>query len=161
MAANNLRAGATSFTPGGSAPPTQDSFTEYTEMTETIEADIGATEMNGLAEAMNNTGVQASPAPVTGLPAHMVKHAAEFWFPECRDCSCCKGFKHGCSCASANTGVCRCSPQTQAPAAPQNQAPKAAQYNRAPAGQQPSVICKFFLSPNGCRNGNNCRFAHS
>lgn len=24
--------------------------------------------------------------------------ASEFWFPECRNCSCCKGFKHGCGC---------------------------------------------------------------
>ena len=34
-------------------------------------------------------------------------HAEEFWFPECRNCTCCNGFKHGCSCASANGGVCR------------------------------------------------------
>jgi hypothetical protein len=35
-------------------------------------------------------------------------HFAEIWYPECRDCPCCRGFKHGCSCVATNNGVCMC-----------------------------------------------------
>lgn len=34
------------------------------------------------------------------------QHAAEFWFPECRNCPCCKGFKHGCACRSPIQDTC-------------------------------------------------------
>jgi hypothetical protein len=33
-------------------------------------------------------------------------HAREFWFPESRDCTCCKGFKLGCSCCT-NLEACQ------------------------------------------------------
>ena len=32
--------------------------------------------------------------------------AADFWFPESRNCPCCKGFKHGCSCRSQGVDTC-------------------------------------------------------
>lgn len=32
--------------------------------------------------------------------------ANEIWFPECRDCSCCNGFKHGCACCSGRVKTC-------------------------------------------------------
>lgn len=38
----------------------------------------------------------------------LTAHAAEFWFPECRNCSCCKGFKHGCDCCKRGDGVTFC-----------------------------------------------------
>merc|ERR1712238_503781 len=50
-------------------------------------------------------------------PSHMAKHAAEFWFPECRECSCCQGFKYGCKCAASNGGSCTCSADDDAPTA--------------------------------------------
>jgi hypothetical protein len=33
-------------------------------------------------------------------------HAKEFWFPECRNCECCKGFKHGCGCCVGGVDTC-------------------------------------------------------
>ena len=33
-------------------------------------------------------------------------HAKEFWFPESRNCSCCKGFKHGCDCCAGGVDTC-------------------------------------------------------
>lgn len=38
----------------------------------------------------------ATPSTQTGA---LSSHAAEFWFPESRSCTCCNGFKHGCRCA--------------------------------------------------------------
>lgn len=38
----------------------------------------------------------ATPMTQTGV---LSSHAAEFWFPESRSCTCCNGFKHGCRCA--------------------------------------------------------------
>jgi len=34
-------------------------------------------------------------------------HAAEFWFPESRNCPCCKGFKHGCKCRVGPITCCQ------------------------------------------------------
>ena len=33
--------------------------------------------------------------------------ANEFWFPESRNCPCCKGFKHGCRCRIGNITTCK------------------------------------------------------
>ncbi len=44
------------------------------------------------------------------IPQHngvLSKHAAEFWFPECRNCLCCKGFKHGCPCCVGAINTCK------------------------------------------------------
>ena len=35
---------------------------------------------------------------INSLGGKLSTHAAEFWFPESRNCTCCKGFKHGCEC---------------------------------------------------------------
>ena len=34
-------------------------------------------------------------------------HANEFWFPECRNCPCCRGFKHGCKCRTPQVTSCQ------------------------------------------------------
>lgn len=113
-----------------------------------IENGMDAYQEDDLAEAMNNTSV-ASPAPVTGLPAHLARHAAEFWFPECRDCACCNGFKHGCPCVATNNGQCTCAGKGEG-------LPAGA---AAPSGGA-KPVCKFFLSSGGCRFGDGCRFSH-
>ena len=130
MTSKSLNAGAASFTPtlatgnegddvsttpsanelpdedAATGPPAQlaaamrDSFSEYAEMVENIEE-----EMDQDASAPPDNVPDGGQ---TRLPPHMVQHAAEFWFPECRDCSCCQGFKHGCKCAAANGGSCVC-----------------------------------------------------
>jgi len=44
----------------------------------------------------------------SSLPSNIEKYDAEIWYPECRDCLCCRGFKHGCTCATSNNRICRC-----------------------------------------------------
>jgi hypothetical protein len=139
---NQLRADATTFTPTFmTAPATFDD--SFGQMATDIENEVNDAEVDELAVAMNDA-VMANEAggQVSSLPAHMKKHAAEFWFPdsryeskekrcECRnfvshlscsllcfdqsfrDCTCCKGFKHGCSCQASNNGVCVCSANTK------------------------------------------------
>mmetsp|Transcript_25491 Transcript_25491/g.46041 ORF Transcript_25491/g.46041 Transcript_25491/m.46041 type:complete len:186 (+) Transcript_25491:97-654(+) len=72
--------------------------------------DIDNDNVDLLSSAMNNTTITTSSASTvatttSSLPAHLANKAAEFWFPECRDCTCCNGFKHGCGCG----GLCTCS----------------------------------------------------
>lgn len=175
MASNNnngLRAGAVSFTPmapAGTAagdvedyaPPLDmnDSFAEHVEMIDTLEQEIEAAAPYIPVAA---TAAATSTARVeTGLPSHMKAHAAEFWFPECRDCTCCKGFKHGCTCSPSNYGVCSvCSGVQTAP--PPSAAPPVSAASAPPSAYSSNKSpCKFFSSPRGCRFGDKCRFAHS
>jgi len=44
--------------------------------------------------------------PVPYDERSLTKYANEFWFPECRNCICCEGFKHGCKCCV--NGVIAC-----------------------------------------------------
>jgi hypothetical protein len=154
MASNGLSAGAASFKPMAAAPAADietsvvkdkdgsSSFEHHEEV-------IGGIET---VEAVNNPSFSNnSPKVGTALPSHLAAHAAEFWFPECRDCSCCNGFKHGCTCAPSNYGICSvCSGvQTAGPSPPVK-----------PSSGSKSQ-CRFFLSPRGCKFGDSCRFAHS
>mmetsp|Transcript_30479 Transcript_30479/g.73128 ORF Transcript_30479/g.73128 Transcript_30479/m.73128 type:complete len:100 (+) Transcript_30479:79-378(+) len=89
-----LNANATSFTPSVPAMPGRIDDSENG----TASSDVNA--------QMNDTGM-ANPAPTNAaLPPHMKKHAAEFWFPQSRDCACCNGYKHGCACQASNNGTC-------------------------------------------------------
>eukprot|EP01035_Chromulina_nebulosa_P037910 gene37910-51193_t len=49
--------------------------------------------------------------PVGATPSQngiLSPHAAEFWFPDSRNCPCCKGYKHGCNCCSTpGSNTCR------------------------------------------------------
>jgi CCCH-type zinc finger len=192
-----LNAGAATFTPtvvgGGQPSPSstaagantapalpatdagviEDSFSEYAEMMDNIEdamedeADVGfATETPAAATDSHNT------APQTSLPPHLQRHAQEFWFPECRDCSCCNGFKHGCRCAASNGGECFCTkggtpPFVGATVAAAGAAPGGGIHNHSVSGGRGRggggrgrVPCKFFFSQGGCRYGDNCTFSH-
>lgn len=155
MASNSLNAGASSFTPTvpNAAPPTQDSFTEYAEMVETIEGEMHDDSMNDLSAAMNNSSVAPPPAAEagTGLPSHLAKHATEFWFAEARDCTCCNGFKFRCPCTSTR-GACKCSPDPGMGAV--------APSRGGGGGKKKAPMCKFFAAGN-CRFGDQCRFSHS
>jgi CCCH-type zinc finger len=58
------------------------------------------------ASGRNSTG---SYLPVGAVPRQngvLSVHAKEFWFPECRNCTCCKGFKHGCDCCAGGVDTC-------------------------------------------------------
>jgi hypothetical protein len=62
----------------------------------------------------NAYGVRAGGGGGGVLPAGAVPsqggklsaHAAEFWFPECRNCPCCSGYKHGCKCRDTGVDTC-------------------------------------------------------
>lgn len=110
-------------------------------------------------------------------------HAAEFWFPECRNCPCCKGFKHGCPCRSPAVDSCthaECIDQVyktsvtnnlalrpEVPSPTASSSAPSASPARAVASHSPSSpasygggpVCKFFLS-GGCQFGASCRFVH-
>ena len=65
------------------------------------------------AEMEKSPTVKASTAyvPAAAVPRQngkLSQFAGEFWFPECRNCPCCKGFKHGCDCCKAGNGVDTC-----------------------------------------------------
>jgi hypothetical protein len=102
-------------------------------------------------------------------------HAAEFWFPECRHCPCCKGFKHGCGCCNGGVNTCTnanchatepvAASSSSPPPAPAP-APRPA-YTPSPRGPPISPsgggasgqVCRFFLT-GSCRFGAACNFVH-
>ncbi|KAI2501285.1 hypothetical protein MHU86_13148 [Fragilaria crotonensis] len=158
MSADGLNTMASTFIPGGSTAsseqPFDDSFAQYAQMMDDIEAEVEAEDANIMVPP---------PTPITdtsALPAHLARHAAEFWYPECRDCQCCNGYKNGCSCCQTNGGVCRCTGTSGSwqPAAPGNVNIDSVPYGGESGSGKP--LCKFFQSPGGCRFGDGCRFGH-
>ncbi|KAL7479184.1 hypothetical protein ACHAW6_004926 [Cyclotella cf. meneghiniana] len=130
-----------------------------------IDADLHNDEMDVLTSVMTDTALSSSTVAPSGnsyarstLPAHQVNHAAEFWFPECRECDCCRGFKHGCSCG----GLCVCSAKGNHGASLLSDA-----ISLVPCGDKSNeemgsskTPCKFYKLGN-CRFGDSCRFSHS
>jgi len=206
MTSNSLNAGASTFTPGGSSNDNnksvlstgtigsgsqlRDSFTEMVEgIDNVIDQDAhGTPSPSDVTTPHTSGGVNAINAPAlkTSLPSHMAKHAAEFWFPECRECSCCQGFKYGCKCAASNGGSCTCSADDDAPTAAtttttihscQGQMDNANFHQQqrvySSGGRQISggggngnvrrkaTPCRFFFTKQGCRFGNSCNFDHT
>ena len=51
-------------------------------------------------------GAYLPPGAVPSQNGVLSAHAKEFWFPECRNCTCCKGFKHGCDCCTGGVDTC-------------------------------------------------------
>ena len=51
-------------------------------------------------------GAYLPPGAVPSQNGVLNAHAKEFWFPECRNCTCCKGFKHGCDCCTGGVDTC-------------------------------------------------------
>ncbi|KAG7361188.1 zinc finger domain containing protein [Nitzschia inconspicua] len=190
MYSKGLNAGAASFTPnvgGASAAPAvpeqdpgarEDSFSEYAEMMDNIEDAMEDSHEGSPPESPPAVTANSSMAPQTSLPPHLQKHAQEFWFPECRDCTCCNGFKHGCRCAPSNGGTCVCAGAGTIPAPSAAPVPAASgrSYQEMSghnnnnsfagrgrgrgAGGRGRVPCKFFFSQGGCRYGDNCTFSH-
>eukprot|EP01038_Epipyxis_sp_PR26KG_P010158 gene10158-13665_t len=144
------------------------------------------------AESIGTNTSSRAYIPAGAMPQQngvLSKHAAEFWFPECRNCPCCKGFKHGCQCRTASNENCK-DPQcvdiayqssvnnqlesritNNAPPAPATRGSSTLQIspptppishtnsNTAPVNS-PGIICKFESSPTGCMYGSKCRFKH-
>jgi len=172
MISSDLKATAVSFIPGGALSTGEttkldDSFSAYMDFVADID---DAMDNDGSNEVFNDNPSPTDVGTVSGLPSHLAKYANEFWFPESRDCVCCKGFKYGCQCAPTNGGCCSsCCPegggasnplaaslQPSLPLSPQSPVDKG--QGRHDRNQK---ICKFFLSSNGCRFGQECRFLHA
>jgi len=65
---------------------------------------------NPNAVSFPNTRKAAAFLPAGATPQQngvLSPHAAEFWFPECRNCPCCKGYKHGCQCRKGSVDTCQ------------------------------------------------------
>mmetsp|Transcript_18792 Transcript_18792/g.31474 ORF Transcript_18792/g.31474 Transcript_18792/m.31474 type:complete len:290 (-) Transcript_18792:497-1366(-) len=110
-------------------------------------------------------------------------YAAEFWFPECRFCTCCNGFKHGCACCRKGDGTDTCQAtgcegggDGGGGGGGANSAPTGSTSSNSPsisistgmppppagtasAGGSPA-FCTYEMSPQGCRFGSGCRFRH-
>ena len=92
--------------------PPADQYGEYADEEDRAMAELEE-EMH---RARGVTGVAGRGGGSSGsyLPAGAVPrqngvlsvHAKEFWFPECRNCACCKGFKHGCECCVGGVDTC-------------------------------------------------------
>ena len=148
--------GASSGTLGNESAvsvPTQDSFRIYEEMMDTIES-----ELESDAVVMNSS--YSSP-----------HYLAELWFPECRDCTCCKGFKHACECVVVLVGggsgdavfscsKCQVMPGCDGTKSSTLGSERGGEETSVPSCGKGKVACKFFRSPQGCRFGDQCRFAH-
>lgn len=170
-----LNAGAAAFIPGvptGAppvAPPYEGGYDDGDDdeaIMDEIEAEVAKQGGGGLPSA---GGFQSQ---YNDLPPH----AEEFWFPECRDCSCCSGYKHGCSCCrTQGMRSCKCAPSRgptampssglmPAPPGPRTAVPPPHAYSGGGRGGGGGVrgppMCRFFQSPQGCRFGDNCRFSH-
>ena len=102
----------------------------------------------------------------------LTKNAAEFWFPECRNCECCTGYKHGCKCCVGGVTQCSCvsggapvasstssAPVTSAPVS--SSSPKKSTTSYLPSGAVPTMGGKLtkaaaeFWFPE-CRNCECC-----
>ncbi|KAJ1433999.1 hypothetical protein B484DRAFT_478253 [Ochromonadaceae sp. CCMP2298] len=133
--------------------------------------------------------IRSGVVPAAAMPQQNGKlssFAGEFWFPECRNCPCCKGFKHGCRCCQGGVDTC-CNPAcvdgafadqvsaelatrtttstssysvsapTSAPASASASAPSPPKA----AQGDPNSFCKYECTPQGCRFGASCRFKHA
>ena len=139
-----------------------DALEDEMEKDERIFVEMGGISYSG--------GGGAPSSSSSGLPAHLASGAAEFWFPECRNCGCCKGYKHGCICG----GLCKCARNTKESVASeafrvgvlgtkqteQQRSTSATQTAFAAKSKQSLPLCQHYQR-GSCRYGDQCRFSHS
>ena len=138
-----------------------------------------------ISHVSHNTKPSGGFLPPGAVPSQngvLSKHAAEFWFPESRNCTCCNGFKHGCQCCRSGTNTCQhCLNGEPSSAALSHESnadhtkaaghaganPYSLQYIPAAVKGPSSArtpgtpeVCRFYSSPGGCRSGASCRFIH-
>lgn len=155
----SLNAGAATFTPGGggfteavSEPQVQpDDLFYYTG-----EDEAWMEEIHAEMETQTHP-----PMPSQQQRVVLPPHAEEFWFPECRECTCCKGYKHGCKICCTTKGMQSCSCVGDGAPALTIGGGAPTYHRSSPPKQKTAPLCKFFTSPGGCRFGAKCRFAHS
>lgn len=72
-----------------------------------VDADtVSPVESPSSAGTKKSGGFRAPGAMPTDASGNLSSHAAEFWFPESRNCGCCKGYKHGCDCCKGEVKTC-------------------------------------------------------
>lgn len=76
------------------------SFDEYTTIVDNLNGRMSPESEEKLDDARDN--------PAVSNGEKIKSHYAGIWFPECKDCRCCQGFKYGCHCGPTNNGVCVC-----------------------------------------------------
>lgn len=127
---------------------------------------------------MNNRQTSHSGSRPSNAPfASNGVHAAEFWFPESRNCTCCKGYKHGCVCCkergNASCGDPNCvnqefasevastlsSRQSASASAPNSSFSGPPSSASANASSAPTAVCRYFAQ-GACRFGASCRNLH-
>lgn len=134
------------------------------------EAEKEMEELEKLMEssATPSKGVVPAGAVPTEQSGRLSSHAAEFWFPECRECKCCNGFKHGCSCVkndkfiACQAATCTIDPAHKDQKLTEDTMPQQRADNNSSrrSTSDNSNICRFEQSPGGCRFGASCRFRH-
>lgn len=131
-------------------------------------------EMDELEKLMESTatpskGVVPAGAVPTEQSGRLSSHAAEFWFPECRECACCRGYKHGCDCVkkekfiACQAATCNIDPAHKDQKLTEDTMPQQRGDNnsgRRSTSDNASNMCRFEQSPGGCRFGASCRFRH-
>ena len=172
---------------------------DYEELTEEerqmheleLEMDKAALEAENNAKNSESTGGGGAFLPAGAVPSKngvLSPHAAEFWFPESRNCPCCVGFKHGCTCRSVTVDTCT-HPECENLEYKEQVATTLASRSNSDSSTLPSrsnsysatlrtsnagyviespgesprggggEICKFFQQ-GSCMRGNSCRFLH-
>ncbi len=77
---------------------------------EMIEPDISSNNPSPVASKSTGgpSGAFLPPGAMPTTKNGQLSHVAnEFWFPESRNCPCCKGFKHGCKCRIGTITSCQ------------------------------------------------------
>jgi hypothetical protein len=134
-------------------------------------------QMEELTKEEDDSSIPKGEIPAGALPTdkggRLSSHAAEFWFPDCRSCTCCKGFKHGCPCVKSQLFIacqhesCNVDPAHRGSKITESESPRNSSSNTAnfrrsvsDGSVSNSNICRFEQSPGGCRFGSNCRYRH-
>jgi hypothetical protein len=118
-------------------------------------------EFNDEFPSEGKPGVVPSGAMPVQQNGRLSEHAAEFWFPNCRECNCCKGFKYGCPC-TRQRGFLACQDST---CSIDDKEKGVKSEKPATPAQSPSnssqMMCRFESMPGGCIYGSNCRYKHT
>ncbi len=80
----------------------------YDDIEAEMDRDQEMADMEGLVVSMNESSGVRVGGNHGGVAAH------EYWYPECADCGCCKGFKYGCVCVQGGVNtMCKCTSVTR------------------------------------------------
>jgi len=168
----------------------EDHFDEYKEMVDCFNnrmlpgSDQQNYERNCSIDESNTDSIKLQ----SSLPPDIAKYKTEIWYPECKDCACCQGFKYGCTCAPTNNGICMCitggvpddvpaetmfshdfwyeKPHCTIPPLESQTFPierRSSKRNIYTDNRQRkrNAPCRFFFAGAGCRHGDKCSFSHT